>query len=85
MTDPESPRATLIFYTRARCPLCDEAKAEIRAALGDIGIEEIDVDTDPALAARYGEEVPVGFVGGVKAFKYRADIRRLRRLLGRGA
>ena len=71
----------LILYTRAECHLCDEAKAEIRENFGAIPIEEIDVDSDPALAARFGEEVPVGFVGGEKAFKYHVDIRRLRRLL----
>ena len=41
----------------------------------------IDVDFDPVLTARWGEEVPVGFVGVEKAFKFRVDIRRLRRLL----
>ncbi|MEE9256651.1 MAG: glutaredoxin family protein [bacterium] len=74
-------RRGLILYTRAECHLCEVAKAEIRKKIGEIPIEEIDVDSDPALAARFGEEVPVGFVGGEKAFKYHVDIRRLRRLL----
>ena len=42
------------------------------------------MDSDPALKALYGEEVPVGFLGEEKAFKYHVDIRRLRRLLKRG-
>ncbi len=71
----------LILYTRAHCHLCEEAKADIRKHFGDISVREVDVDTDPALAERYGEEVPVGFVGDEKAFKYRVDPRRLRRLL----
>ncbi len=74
-------RGGLILYTRAECHLCEVAKAEIRKKIGEIPIEEIDVDSYPALAARFGEEVPVGFVGGEKAFKYHVDIRRLRRLL----
>ncbi len=81
MSHPHFSPDRLIIYTRANCHLCDEAKAEIRARLREIEIEEIDVDSDPALAERFGEEVPVGFVGSEKAFKYRPDIRRLRRLL----
>ncbi len=71
----------LLLFTRGQCPLCEEAKAEVRALFGtDLPIEEIDVDADPQLAEKYGEEVPVGFLGGEKAFKYRVDRRRLRRL-----
>ena len=33
----------------------------------------MDVDGDPALAAAYGDEVPVLLVNGRKAFKYRVD------------
>ncbi len=81
MFERSAPHGELVFYTRADCRLCEEAKAEIRKHLGDIPIREIDVDSDPALAAKYGEEVPVGFVGNEKAFKHRVDPRRLRRLL----
>jgi hypothetical protein len=82
MTESTAPR--LIFYSRESCSLCEKAKAEIRAAFREVEIEEIDVDSDPALKALYGEEVPVGVVGEEKAFKYHVDIRRLRRLLKRG-
>jgi hypothetical protein len=46
-------------------------------------IEHVDVDTDPALAAEYGAEVPVLCVNGCKAFKYRVDERALRARLAR--
>ncbi len=85
MTERNSFPGGLVLYTRADCHLCEEAKGEIRKHFGDIPIREVDVDTDPALAARYGEEVPVGYVGGEKAFKYRVDPRRLRRLLRKPA
>jgi hypothetical protein len=81
MSEPKPSPGELVLYTRADCHLCEEAKAEIRKRLGNIPIREVDVDADPALAEQYGEEVPVGFVGKVKAFKYRVDLRRLRRLL----
>ena len=58
----------LLLFTRGHCPLCEEAKAEVRTLFGtDLPIEEIDVDADPQLAEKYGEEVPVGFLGGEKA------------------
>ncbi|MBI3126338.1 MAG: glutaredoxin family protein [Candidatus Tectomicrobia bacterium] len=77
--NPQSPVLTL--YTRRQCHLCEEAKEALRAEFPNLPIEEIDVDTDPALAARHGEEVPVAFLGEAKAFKYRLDAARLRRLL----
>ena len=80
MKDKTSWREEIVLYTRRECHLCEEAKAQIQEILGDIQIREIDVDSDPALAAKYGEEVPVGFIGTEKAFKYRVDPRRLRRL-----
>lgn len=73
----------IVLYTRPGCHLCEVAKAEIRTAFPRVCIREVDVDSDAALAARYGEELPVGFVGGEKAFKYKVDPRRLRRLLQR--
>lgn len=33
----------------------------------------IDVDANPDLGDRFGEEVPVVFIDGKKAFKYRVD------------
>lgn len=58
-------------------------KAVIRT-LGEepqIVVEEIDVDSEPQLAERYGHEVPVLFIDGRKAFKYRVTVRELKRKL----
>ena len=80
----------LVLYTRARCPLCDEMKAEIaRAGLGSrCVLREIDVDSEPALALRYGRSVPVLEIEGRAAFKGRltaADLRRkVERAMGEG-
>jgi hypothetical protein len=41
-------------------------------------VEEINVDTDPALVAQFGAEIPVLFINGRKAFKYRVGARELR-------
>ena len=71
----------ITFYTRNGCHLCDEAKAAITLHFPDLALEEVDVDTDPELIRLYGEEVPVGYLGETKVFKYRLDVNRLRRLL----
>lgn len=67
------PRVTL--YTRAGCHLCDAAKENLLAARRQeaFTLEEVDIDTDPALRKLYNEEVPVIAINGKKAFKYQVD------------
>jgi glutaredoxin len=62
-------RVTL--YTRRNCSLCDQAKAAIRASGAAVELEEVDVDRDPALQARFTNDVPVVFVEGKEAFRHR--------------
>lgn len=55
----------LTLYTRKDCHLCEDVKAEL-AALQPTHphrLAEIDIDTDPALIAAYGEAIPVVEVG----------------------
>ena len=47
-------------------------------------IEEVDVDGAPDLKKKYGNEVPVLFINGRKAFKYRVTERELKKRLRRG-
>jgi glutaredoxin len=50
---------------------------------GDFTWREVDVDTDAELRRRFNDEVPVVFIDGRKAFKYRMDEQEfLRKLLG---
>ena len=53
--------ATLTVYSRAYCHLCDDMIAGLRElqAGSSFALEIVDVDSDPALEARYGELVPV--------------------------
>jgi len=46
-----------------------------------ITLQEIDISTDAALEARYGTEIPVLFVDGKKAAKYRITGAELERML----
>jgi glutaredoxin len=79
--------STVQFYTREGCHLCEEALAVVERVRTDVAfhLEVIDVDSDPALAERYGLEVPVVLVDGRKHAKYHVDEAALRRRLGSGA
>jgi len=74
-------RLTLI--TRAYCHLCDEMRAELAplAAAASVPVDEIDVDADPALEARWGDRVPVLLAGERELFHYRVDRALLARVL----
>ncbi len=55
----------LTLLVRAYCHLCDEMDAALAplAAAHGARVAAIDVDSDPALDAAYGERVPVLFLG----------------------
>jgi glutaredoxin len=75
------------LYTRRGCGLCDEAKEVLERVRAEQPFElvELDIDEDAALRARYDTEVPVIWVGGRKAFKYRVEEAELRRKLAQAA
>lgn len=76
----------LTLYTRKDCCLCDDMKACLARVLGPQALLElVDVDETPELASRFGSEVPVLFIDGRKAFKYRVSEDALRQRLSRKA
>ena len=64
--------------------LCDDARAIVAAVCEELGerFEELDIDDDPRLAARYAEEIPVTLVDGRQHDFWRFDPQRLRSALG---
>ena len=74
---------SLTLYSRPGCHLCDEMKAVIDrvATTIPLSLEEIDISADADLEARYGLEIPVLFVDGKKAAKYRLTESELARIL----
>ena len=68
---------------RAGCHLCDVARETVARVCADLGVgwEEVDVDTDPALRARWSDEVPVTLVDGRQHDFWRVDEARLRAAL----
>lgn len=77
--------ARVTLYGRAGCHLCDDARAVVERVCAELGeaFEEVDVDTDPALLERFGEEIPVTFVDGRQHDFWRVDESRLRTALRR--
>ena len=76
-----SPRVTL--YGKPGCHLCDDARAVVAAVCEELGetYAEVDILSSPALAARYGEEIPVTLVDGAQHDFWRVDPDRLRAAL----
>jgi hypothetical protein len=66
---------TLRLYVRESCPLCEQFLLELSLDLGpglaDLAV--VDVDGDPALAARFGLRVPVLEDGGAVVCEGRYD------------
>jgi glutaredoxin len=75
------------IYSKAQCPLCDEAKevlAEVRRRI-PFELREVDITQDPALFEEYRYDIPVVFVNGHKAFKHHLDARLVEKRLRREA
>ena len=73
----------ITLYGRADCELCHEMRIvvdEVARAV-PLEVEEVDVDADPELRARWGETVPVLAVNGRPAFKVRVTASALRERL----
>ena len=77
----------LTLYTRRDCGLCREMEELLESELPRFAakLRRIEIDGDAALEASYGQEVPVLFVNGRKAFKFRCTARDLRKRLSREA
>jgi glutaredoxin len=65
----------VVVYSRKGCHLCEIVKESLSKLQrrGGFHWREVDVDTDENLRRRFTDEVPVVFIDGHKAFKYRMD------------
>ena len=73
----------VVLYSRKACHLCDQVKATLVRLERSSGFtwKEVDVDSDPDLQRQFTDQVPVVFIDGKKAFKYRMDERQFLRAL----
>ena len=69
------------MYTRPGCHLCEVAQAIIEKVRRQTPFEwrVVDISGDADLEAQFGEQIPVVFVDGRKAFKFHVDEAGFRR------
>ncbi len=75
--------ARVVVYSKPECCLCDQVKAHLRRLQEKHPFEwrEINILEDREAYERFREEIPVVFIDGRKAFKYRLDEKKfLKRL-----
>lgn len=74
---------TVVVYSRKGCHLCEVVKESLSklSRRGGFQWKEIDVDMDAELRRQFNDEVPVVFIDGRKAFKYRMDEKEFLRKL----
>ena len=74
--------ARVRLYSRPGCHLCDDAREIVGAACGrKVAWEEVDIEADADLTARYGEQVPVVTVDDAVVGFWRIDPARLKAAL----
>lgn len=70
----------LVLYGRKECHLCEEMASALEPLSRELGfrVSWTDVDSDRALATRYGERVPVLSLAGREICEYFLDEAALR-------
>jgi glutaredoxin len=78
----DQPRQVVV-YSRKGCHLCEIVKETLGKLQrrGGFTWQDVDVDSDEQLRRQFTDEVPVVFIDGRKAFKYRMDEREFLRKL----
>lgn len=68
-------------YTKPGCHLCDDVKAKLERLRQSFlfKVREVNILLDPGNFEKYKEEIPVVFINGKKAFKYKLDEREFAR------
>lgn len=76
-------KAEFRLYGRTYCHLCEDMLAALEALRGEhaFSVEVIDVDSDPALEAKYDELVPVLEAEGRELCHYFLDVAKVREYL----
>ena len=69
----------LTVYSRSYCHLCDEMIAGLQTLQAHFlfTLNVVDVDSDAALEARFGEDVPVVLHGETELCRHRLDATRV--------
>ncbi len=80
---PRAEHLTFTVYSRAQCGCCEKAMKVLEEAQRRFGfaIEQVDIDQEPDLVAKYNTEVPVVAVNGKVRFRGLVNSALLERLL----
>jgi thiol-disulfide isomerase/thioredoxin/glutaredoxin len=75
----------VIVYVKPACTLCGPVFETLERVKRDVdfSLEKVDISGDPALMAKYGNEVPVVTINGRKAFKGRVQEQQFKKKLKR--
>ncbi|HCK78747.1 MAG TPA: NrdH-redoxin [Actinobacteria bacterium] len=75
--------ARITLFTRPGCHLCDTAREVVNAVAAEcaVGVQEVDITTDPDLLAKYWDKIPVTLVDGQPHDVFFVDAERLRQAL----
>jgi glutaredoxin len=73
------------LYTRPGCHLCALAREDLEALRAELGLEidEVDIEGDDALHARYLERIPVVAIGAEEVSDFAVDRAALENALAR--
>jgi glutaredoxin len=71
MTAPQAAPLVTVYHA-AGCHLCERALAQVRTLQVELGfaLDEVAIDGDPELEARYRELLPVVEIDGERVFTY---------------
>lgn len=74
---------TVTLYGRPGCHLCDDARTQLAGLAPELGfsLEEVDIESDDDLHARYLERIPVIALDGEELFDFFVDEGSLRAAL----
>ena len=73
----------ITIYSKPDCCLCERAKEQLKRLqeLHEFALREVNILEDPSANEMFRDEIPVIFVNGKKAFKYRLDEKQFVRIL----
>ncbi len=81
MQTPPLSAHTVLFYTKAGCHLCDDARDLLEDLAAEIAFElrEVDIRTDMQIFEEYRYRIPVIIVDGKATVEGRISLEALRR------
>lgn len=78
MSSPE-----IVVYSKPGCCLCEQVKGQLKKLqeLHEFSWREVNILEDSSAYEKFWDQIPVIFINGKKAFKYRLDEDRFVRIL----